>query len=109
MISDVVERSNEATTFADGVPQVRRRMRGKSLSTIAILGVGPYLELHSTPAFVEVPAQDADIRGIGTDHLAHIEGVRLWQPVQYRDRHEARAIAYGDGWRSVRRETLTHA
>jgi hypothetical protein len=44
-------------------------------STTAILGLGAHVELHSTLGFVEVSAKDAHVRGIGTDHLAHFEGI----------------------------------
>src|SRR6516225_5277941 len=43
-----------------------------------------------TPAVVEVPAKDAHVRGIGTDHLAHLEGICVRQPVQYGAGHQAR-------------------
>jgi hypothetical protein len=52
--------------------------------------VGPHLELHPTPAIVEVSAKDAHVRRIGTDHLAHFEGICLRQPVQHRVGDQAR-------------------
>src|SRR4029450_3586591 len=39
--------------------------------------MGPDLELHSTPAVVEVSAADANYGGVGTYHLAHVEGLRI--------------------------------
>ena len=50
---------------------------------------GLTLELHPAPAVVEVPAADANHGGHGKDHLAHIEGVRLRQWLQYRACHQA--------------------
>src|SRR6516162_3064267 len=52
--------------------------------------MGHHLELHSTHAVVEVPAKDAHIRGIGTDHLAHFEGICVRQPVQHGAGNQAR-------------------
>src|SRR5258708_1132521 len=66
------------------------RLQPDQLSEIAILGLGPHVELHSTPGVVEVSAKDAHIRGIGTDHLAHFEGICLRQPVQHGGGYQAR-------------------
>src|SRR5262249_24118189 len=44
------------------------RLQPDPLSAAAVLGVGADMEFHSTPAVVEIPAEDAHIRGIGTDH-----------------------------------------
>src|SRR3954447_5765445 len=50
-------------------------LRSNPLSAPTILGVGINLELHSTHAVVEIPAEDAHIRGTGANHLAHVEGI----------------------------------
>ena len=66
------------------------RLQPDPLSATAILGVGPHVELHSTLGVVEVSAKDAHIRGIGTDHLAHFEGICLRQPIQHGVGYQAR-------------------
>ena len=68
----------------------RLRLQPDPLSATAILGLGPHVELHSTLGVVEVSAKDAHIRGIGTDHLAHFEGIRLRQPIQHGVGYQAR-------------------
>jgi SAM-dependent methyltransferase len=67
------------------------RLQPDPLSATAILGLGPHVELHSTLGVVEVSAKDANIRGIGADHLAHFEGFCLRQPVQHGAGYQARA------------------
>jgi SAM-dependent methyltransferase len=47
--------------------------------------------LHPAHAAVEVPTQDADIRGIGADHLAHIKGI-LRQLVPYGAAHQTFSV-----------------
>ena len=39
----------------------------------ATLGLGPHVEFHSSHALVEVPAQDADVRGITSQSFLNTE------------------------------------
>ena len=72
-----------------GVQAAPARLQADPLSPFAILGLGPDAQLHPAPAVVEVQAEDANHGGHGKDHLAHIQGVRLRQRLQYRARHQA--------------------
>src|SRR4029434_5178915 len=54
----------------------------------AIWGLGPHVELHSAHGVVAVSPEDAHIRRIRIDHLANVEGVRLWQRLQYGACHQ---------------------
>ena len=81
-------------------------LQSNPLSATTILGLGSNLELHSTHAIVEVPAKDAHIRGTGANHLAHVEGVCVWQPVQHGAGHQTQGTILlpnsrigSSGWR----------
>src|SRR5262249_61602682 len=63
--------------------------RPNPLPTIAVLGLGANVQLHSTPVAVEVSVTHADHGRSGTHHLAYVEGVCVRQRVQHRARQQA--------------------
>src|SRR5215475_6151135 len=61
-----------------------RRLGFDPIPAIAVLGVGPNSQLHSTPVTLEVSAAHADHGRFGAHHLAHIKGFCVRQRVQHR-------------------------